>query len=228
MYGYSFEPVNGYVVMDVAGKQVLLDTGAPYTFGSVSSWEFLGRSRTLSRVARSPNSVEAISRHAGARVDVVAGLDVLAEVPFEIDWHGRTVMFAPEREARGQPIPLEVTMCGPVIPGDVLGRVVRLCVNTSATIGFLPEDSLRGTRAVGTQKGFLPTVGAYETPVHAAALQVAGGTVNLLWGRLPGILGVQLLLSDGMVGSQLLEHYRTRFDFGRKRLTLAPYAPSLS
>jgi hypothetical protein len=228
LHYYSFAPVNGYIVMDVAGTQVLLDTGSAYTFGSAATWVFLGRTRPLMGSTRNPVSTRAISRHCGSRVDVVLGLDVLAEVPFEIDWHARTVTFAPEREILGETVPLEITMCGPVMPAEMLGRVLRLCVNTSATIGFLPEESLRGTRPAGHTHGFLPTVGAFETQVHAVAVKVAGDTVNLMWGRIPGILGVQLLVSDGLIGTQLFEHFQTRFDLGRKRLTLAPYPAARS
>lgn len=226
MHSYSFAAVNGYVIMDVHGMRALLDTGAPYTFGSAPAWQFLGRRRDLNGPVMSPCSTEAIGRHAGTRIDVLVGMDVLAEAPFEIDWPGRTVTFAPEREARGQTVPLDITLGGPVLEGKVLGCARRLSVNTGATIGFLPEQALRGTRPVGLQQGFLPTVGAYETQVHSATLQIAGSAVDLLWGRLPGIMGVHLLIAGGMVGSPLLEQYRTRFDLAGRRLTLAAYHPA--
>ncbi len=218
---YPFEDVGGHLILHVGESLALLDTGAPVTIARKPDWEFLGAPRRLPCHIGNVVTVDGLWGFVGRPLDVLLGLDILAEAPFTIDWPSRTVTFGGAGASDGgMRLPLVTGGGGPVVCAEVRARARRLYVDTGAVIHFLQPADVADLDAAGEHADFLPATGRFRPPVYDAPLSLAGDVTPQRWGVLPRALLPFHHIADGILGTPLFATYRARFDLRGKVLEL--------
>lgn len=216
-YEYGFEDVGGHVVLVVGNTRALLDSGSPKTITDLPSWNFCGRTRHLESNIGGQVTVGSIDRYVGADLDVLLGCDLLAEMPWTVDWAAKTVTFDASPAEGGTLIELcpstnPLMRNVPVVPIKVRDRALPLLWDLGATKSYLPASAFGGVIPSGTYTDFYPTAGNFETRIYELPLGIAGDTVMEEFGELPECLSAVTQLAAGLLGSGPLKTYRTRFD----------------
>jgi hypothetical protein len=221
-----FELVNGHVIVECDGRRVLVDTGSPASLGPTGTWQFCGVPVTLADGMLDVTPAR-IGEWVGTRVDVLLGADVLARLRFTIDLdddgEGGEIRF--ERPAQGgAAIDLTAFMGIPIATVTVAGQPVRAFVDTGAKLSYLDTGLAAAFPVIGSETDFHPGIGEFETDVRRVPLEIAGHTVALRCGVLPGILRATLSLADAqaIIGTDLLRHGTVTFAQPDGVLTLEP------
>lgn len=105
----------------------------------------------------------------------------------------------------------------PIIPVTIAGETFRLFFDTGAQVSYLQDDALDTFPSAGVMQDFYPGFGEFETETHHVPISLGSLTETLRCGRLPGLLGMSLMMADaqGILGNAIL-HGRTAGYFPRR------------
>jgi hypothetical protein len=164
--------------------------------------------------------------------DVLGCFDQIIDLP-----GGRLTLDAGELEHPGHAIELEEFMGIPILPVTVAGETFRLFFDTGAQVSYLQDDVLDRFPSAGVMRDFYPGFGVFEKETHNVPISLGPlvdlscacsfalptrtsafpETVTLRFGRLPGLLGMSLMMADaqGILGNAIL-HGRTAGYFPRR------------
>jgi hypothetical protein len=217
---------HGLPILEIGAARMLLDTGCPFTFGRVPALEVFGGWRVMAGPEGiGPFNLGAVQRLTGPEVDGLAGMDLLGNNVWTLDLEAGTAVI----DDQGLPCAagsLAFTrLLGngtPVAEVIYRGRRERAILDTGARysyrIGERPADLLAGAEV----EDFSPFLGPFRTPLWRDAVQLAGLTLPVGFGEVPeqGQDHFRRLRCPWLIGMDLLQAFKVRFDFRKNQLSL--------
>lgn len=218
---HTFRMVDGHPIADIDGQPMLIDTGAPVSFGDTRGVELAGRRLNFGESIAGVTAQD-ISRFVGTHVAAVLGGDVLNTMDIAIDPRRLAVTFGDRLVLTGQELGVEYFMEVPIVIARLCGMECRLVLDTGAKLSYGPATLLNAFPKAGRAKDFYPGIGEFETETFTADLEIVGTPLKLEFGLLPDALQGLLSITgaSGILGTQLLDHFRIGISGRRKRLYL--------
>ena len=219
---YLLQTVNGHLIAQIEGKNVLIDTGIPISISNEMSWYFLHEVRTLSQDYMGV-TLDYLSNMVGARIDVLMGMDILKRFHIILDPKGRRINFSSRKLFNpSDAIPMTQFMGVPSTMFKVNGIEQQMFVDSGAKLSYVNRTVASNYRAVGKEKDFYPTLGEFETDVFEIPFQLGNSNFTLRCGVLPDLLEKTMLLTgnSGIIGSELFEKIIVDLAFPEETLFL--------
>jgi hypothetical protein len=206
IFSYALRVHAGHLIAEVAGRRLLLDTGAPLSIGP-EPLEIAGRRVEPNRGFLGV-TIDALQADVGTPIDALIGMDVLREYDLRIDAPaGRLEMTPDDLELDDRALPLSELGWIPMVKAMFSPRrQASLLFDTGASLSYLRRELLRGCRAHGEAEDFYPGFGRFTTPVYRLLFVLGSRTYYADFGVLPQLLELALIAegSDGILGSELL------------------------
>jgi len=213
--------LNSHLFLELADGLWMHDTGAPASFGDARTLRLAGQEFDIAGDYMGLNATK-LSELQGVECRGLLGADVLGCFDQIIDLSGgRLTLDSGELEHPGHAIELEEFMGIPIIPVMIAGETFRLFFDTGAQVSYLQDDVLDTFPSAGAMQDFYPGFGEFETSTHHVPISLGPLTETLRCGRLPGLLGMSLMMADaqGVLGNAILEG-RTVGYFPRRGILL--------
>jgi hypothetical protein len=213
----SFE--HGHVFVVMTEGTFLVDTGAPASFGRVSSVT-VEQKRFEVRAGYMGLTADRLSELVGRDVDGLLGTDILNEFDVLIDIPQSRVCFsAANLDCEGDRVPLSFVMTVPTLTAVIDATPTTMFFDTGAQLSYFQGRSLSRYPAEGSMSDFYPGFGPFSTDTFRTPFQLGRTQQNLRCGRLPNILGMTLMLAgtEGIVGNELVSGRRVGY-FPRRQL----------
>ena len=213
---------NGHLFITLPEGTFLLDTGAPTSFGRVSSFSMDGQSFILPPVYMGLNA-QVLSVYVGRETDGIVGADILNQFDILIDVPQSWITFSKTPlECSGEELVMEEFMGIPILSATIAGDSVRMFFDTGAQISYFQGDSLSSFPAEGSVTDFYPGFGQFSTDTFRIPLQIGSSRFELRCGQLPTLLGMALIMAgtEGIVGDEVLQGRVAGYFPRRQRLFL--------
>jgi len=216
---YRFNPHGDHVLVEVAGKWLMIDTGADLTVGNTALFEFGGLPFPCVQNYFG-FTVDGLTKFIGHQVDYLVGLRVLQHFPFIINWDRKEISFFPpghEFEG-GTVVPLRRGAGGLLVyfPLKFDGRPVEAVFDTGCPISYMPR--IEGTPD-GTADDFYPGFGTWTTQLYRNHVEFGDRGFDMKFGIIPE--GCLLkTATPWLCGGAFLKSGPIGFDIARNRLHL--------
>jgi hypothetical protein len=222
LFEYPMRMHDGHILVDSGGMTLLMDTGAPFSVGSME-FDFAGRVATP-RPSFEGTTVEDLSENIGKPLDALVGMDVMADFDLCFDApNGKLVVTSEEMEMERNALPISFVREVPVVQGSLPGeRHVSLVFDTGAKLSYIGRELLAGTQSYRGAEDFYPGYGPFETAVYRVPLGLGGVEYDLDFAVLPAALERTLLpgLANGILGSEIIVDRKVVLSRRRERLYL--------
>jgi hypothetical protein len=214
---------DGYLLIANAGHMLLVDTGAPTSFGK-------GLDGVPGVPENPPESmaglltIDWLVDQVHHEFHGLIGAEVLRERTLVLDPGDRTVTLGREIIEPDAGVPVRHLMNVPIVDGFVADRPAEIIFDTGAPLGFVPQEMVAGLDPVDRISEFYPLLGPFETNVYELPLQIGDERQVMRFGVLPEA-AAQMHATAGLpvlVGLGLLEHYRISIGLREKRMRLEP------
>ncbi len=205
---YPLSIIDNHLIVDITGRQVLLDTGTPASIGR-GPLSLLGSTYSLQKSFMGLG-IDAIAKYIGCPLDCIMGTDILKGLHFTIDYAQRFVTFSAQPvPARGKPCPLETVLGVPIIPVSVGHQEVKMFLDTGAKLSYLNKSLTAGSPSMGTANDFYPGIGRFQTATYKTIVTVMGETIELKCGNLPPLLEITLTMAGcaGIIGNDIFSYF---------------------
>lgn len=223
MKAYEFEYFDGYIIPEIDGVKVLVDTGCPITVSSGSNLPSLGDIwMTPSTPELNPQIMAGFPAEE-FEFEVLLGRNYLGIVPFLVDWDERKIIFEMNDKPNGEEISFNVTPVGASVNAMVNEQEVSLIIDTGAKISFLGQHKFSENPVVGRVDDYHLTCGHFTAELIQVNFEKGAVEMELFAGRLDNALFDQLrsVSIDGILGNDIFNHYnRVWYDFPGQRLVL--------
>jgi hypothetical protein len=197
----------------------LLDTGAATSFGQsrklrLAGVEFSVGSNYLGLGA------EQLSEFVGVPTAGLLGADVLERFDLLIDVaNERLTLSTGQLAHEGLEVPMDDFMGVPIINVRIGDDECRMFFDSGAQISYFEGEMQDVFPRVGSLTDFFPGVGQFETETYRVPVDLAGETIELVCGQLPGLLGMTLMMAgtQGILGNAILSDRKVGY-FPRRGL----------
>ncbi len=212
---------DGHPVVTLEDADFLVDTGCPFSFGSVGAVVVDGRRHALG----GPEGVGPFNLHAvqtlAGRVVGVLGMDVVGERAWTFDVERHELRVGEGAEAAPATAHVEISSQGAPI---IAAGHERILFDTGARLAFRIGAIPDGSTAAGEATDYSPFLGHFQTPVWQQTVVVAGIPVPVRFGVLPakGEALLRMLNVNWIIGQDLLRAGCVTLDTQRRRLGLHP------
>ena len=228
---YPLRVADDHLLITIGGLEVLLDSGAPTSFGEAGAVQILGNRYP---VQPSYMGLEAhmLEQHLGVPVDILLGADLMGQHFVRVDRARGEAAFSTERRSTdGICVPVDTFMGIPYVNLGVGAESLNAFLDTGAKLSYLPSSITSSLSSQEVVSDFYPMVGEFETPVFELQATLAGETFPLRAGSLPTLLQMSLMLGgvQGILGSDLFRHFGVTFALAEDAIYLEPLraAPEL-
>ena len=218
---YNFDMLAGHIVVLNGNTKLLIDTGAPSSFGEASSILFAGNKYTLLKNYMGITT-ESLSNSIGGPVDALIGSDILNEYDILIDPTNNSFMLTKdELPLTGTCIGLDNFMGIPIINAKIGNEIVRMFFDTGAKLSYLDSEKTHFYHPVGTEYDFYPGLGDFSTITYDIQIELAEEHIILRVGNLPDLLQTTLMMANtsGILGTAILKTHKITFAPRRKRIS---------
>jgi hypothetical protein len=226
---FNFDYFDGYIIPEIDGVKVLVDTGCPITVSAGSSLPSLGDIwMTPATELLNPQLMAGFSTEE-LEFEVLLGRNYLGIAPFMVDWDERTICFESYDEPEGDQINFKVVMAGASTEAKVNDKDVKLIIDTGAKISFLGHERFSESPVVGEVKDYHLSSGHFTAPLISAQFSHGSISINLTAGRLDNELFDQLKMVsiDGILGNDIYDYYsKVWYDFPGERMILMNRRPT--
>lgn len=218
----KFKLADGHIILQDGHKQLLIDTGAPSSFGDTSPLAFAGNSYPMQSTYMGI-SLPSLSESIGTPINALIGADILNQYDIFIDPVVHTFSVTegelPLSEAT---LVLDSFMGLPIIEARVGQDTVRMFFDTGAKLSYLAPDRTGVYEAVGTERDFYPGFGDFTTNVYDIPIKLASESLVLRVGNLPMLLHMTLMMAStsGILGTAILRTHKVVFAPRRQKLAL--------
>lgn len=195
-----------HLFLETEGNQWLFDTGAPGSFGSVSTLVLAGEGFQLDGtfLGLDPGT---LARFVGVDCVGLLGADVLSRFDILLDVPNAGATISTDRlECAGRAVPMDDFMGIPIVSVRIRDADYPMFLDTGAQVSYFQHDSLRSFPAAGSVTDFYPGIGQFETETHALDLTLGGVEFTLRCGVLPQALDSTLSMAGvaGILGNELI------------------------
>jgi len=201
---------------------LLLDTGAPFSFGE----KLAGIPGVTSAVALDVAGFTAqkLSSAMGHHVDGVIGADTLRTQTIHINPASQTVTFSDEKIEPDQGIRILDKMNVPVVDVQFNGQTIPTIFDTGAPLGYVPKAMTEGRDPVGTFDDFYPLCGTFQTDIFEISVNIGEWTDIIPFGVLPEAIE-QIHIQQGfptIIGLGLLKSFSISLGHREGLMKLVP------
>jgi hypothetical protein len=203
---FPLEFLEGHLFATIDGARLLIDTGAPTSFGSTRKIIIGGETFDLPSSYMGLNAEE-LSDLTGVSTIGLLGADILNSFDVLIDVPGAALTFSQEElSADGDCLALGLFMGIPIIEAKIAGETCRMFFDTGAKLSYFQGDTLASFPSAGNVTDFYPGFGRFETATHMVEMKMGLKTFTVRCGTLPGLLGMTLMMAgvNGIVGNEVL------------------------
>ncbi len=222
-FDYPLNTDSGYLIAEVEGRKLLIDTGSMVTF-TESNFDFVGQSLPVMENFLG-FTLEGVRQGVGVPIDALIGMNILRQFDLCIDLPASRIQLSrlpvPLRDGA---LPITFNNRRPELSMNFSRKPqARMLFDTGAPLSFLRRDLMVGFESVGTVEDFHPTIGPFTTQVFRVPFTLGNKTFIAEFGSLPAQLENALLAEgvDGLIGSQLIVNQpavlaarRSLFDIG--------------
>ncbi|WP_068546549.1 hypothetical protein [Thalassotalea crassostreae] len=203
---YPLKFIKQHLFITLDGKDWLIDTGSPVTFGDIDSIELMGQSFQVGNGAKGLNA-SAISGYVGMEVAGLIGANILNQFDLVFDIaHGELTFVDVDLELPGIVLELDECMGIPIVESVIAGNTFRMFFDTGAQISYLQDDCLSSFEHAGKCVDFYHGYGDFETDTYLIDCKLDGSSFNLRCGSLPETLGASLMMANttGIIGNEIM------------------------
>lgn len=224
MQEYEMYCKQGHIIVKFDGRDWLLDTGGPTSFGSTPALVVAGRKFDIPGHYMGLTAAK-LSEYVGHTISGLVGADVLKNFDILIDSVTERVSFTDmQMELSGEILKLKFFMGIPVIEASIEGAARRMFFDTGAQISYFQSDTLTTFPAAGRVTDFYPGIGQFQTETYLVDVSLGNVRYALRCGILPGLLGnlLRMANTEGVIGNEILKNRRIGFFPRRGLLILVP------
>jgi hypothetical protein len=221
---FPIREVDGRLIAEISGFQVLLDTSSPVSIGAQPSIEFGGNNWPLSS-DHLGLSAEELGANINCHIDALIGTDILSKIVFTVDLANEQALWINRLPQGGEDERVSVWqfMGAPVVSASLNGTDCSLFLDTGARVSYL-RTSLHDKRfsTDRIEEDFHPMIGTFSTKISRMELSIAHETVECDFGTPPPMID-HLLGSagvDGALGTQFFEQFTVTFNLAEKHVLL--------
>ena len=225
MGNYIYQRIHGHIVVNIAGRSCVLDTGSPFSLGcypiTIAGREFPVHENYLDVTC------DYLSREIGMTVEGLIGADIVSEFTLGIYPNEQLLQFQTTPAFGNIVLPIDNHLGVPIIRLEVNGKIISAFFDTGAPMSYLLPGALEGLQAECTQEDFYPLVGNFLTPVYRLPYRIGGEAGEMRFGRLPDELQGMLEGADvqGIIGTELLKRFGLSLSIRERVLKLElPYS----
>jgi len=204
---YIYQRVHGHIIVNIAGRPCVLDTGSVLSIGAypitIRGREFEVHDSYLDVTC------EYLSREIGTRVEGLIGADIISQFTLGIYPTEQMVQFEESPAEGAIVVPIDNFMGVPILKFAYDGKVLPAFFDTGAPLSYLLAEQLEGLQPEGVQEEFYSPIGNFLTPVYQLPIKVGGECHSLRFGCLPEELRPMLEAGGvkAILGSGLLKHF---------------------
>ncbi|MDW7730386.1 MAG: hypothetical protein SCJ94_10340 [Bacillota bacterium] len=205
---YSLSVYDRHLILDMNGLKVLLGSGVSTSFGS-KPLVLLAQKRLLASNFIGTDAAT-ISKYIGTRVDCVIGGDILKDLYFNIDLNKEEASFsATPQDQRGEVLPVTLVLNVPVVEIDLIGRPVRLFLDTGAKVSYLHSKLFKNYPEANLESDYYPGLEPFDVQTYKVPIKIAAINISVNFGHLPELLEVALLMAgcSGILGHDLFRYF---------------------
>lgn len=196
----------GHLFVEIEETLWLFDTGAPTSFGAVTSIMVAGEQFRLA-TSYFGLTETTLSSFVGVPCGGLLGADVLGHFDHILDTiSGTLTISATELAHSGQAVRLSEFMGIPILTARIDDTEYRMFFDTGAQISYFQDDSLSNFPPAGSVTDFYPGVGQFQTNTYQVEVVLSDIAFTVRCGTLPGLLGATLMMANtqGIIGNQVL------------------------
>jgi len=205
----KFNAIDNHIVANIDGKNVLIDTGAPFSLGSGEL--DIGSKRHIVRDNFHGISLSDIVTDSGLQLDFLIGSDILKNYTLEINWKEKYIEFTDEymNNNIGGNVEVELFMGIPVIPISINGKPQKAFLDTGAKLSYLSGEFTQELTSIGEEKDFYPGMGTFNTNVFEVDIEITEKRMKLRFGNLPESLQRLFSMSPakGIIGNDIFKYF---------------------
>jgi len=230
IYTYDLLDDDRYLLVQVDGRKVLLDTGCPWTVkmpGGPDGLNLLGQHINLKPMPMSRAFLEEGIDLLNVHFDALVGMDVLGKMAWTFDQRAHTAMATtgvPDEDGVSW-VPLDALNGPPICKlDDGSEAIVDTGAHYSYGIGPVP----RTAKVVGEFEDWSILWGAVHSPLWEDTLQIGGQRILVRFGKLPSKAESTLawMRTGWIIGADLLRQFIVTMDFPHGRMGLKTLASS--
>ncbi len=177
---------NNYLVINLNGYNVLIDSGSPDSFGDIHEITLLNRKYYIKKNLRSTLGISELVPYIG-NIDALLGGDILNQLHYEINLSKGIFAVSDEPIIPDDAFELPVTYFSniPVIQFNVGGNNVRAFFDTGAPVSYVSPDIASGYEPVDRAEDFYPLYGIFTTDIYEIPVEINGTKDIYRFGILP-------------------------------------------
>jgi hypothetical protein len=219
---YSYKLFTGHILFQVDGKIILLDTGAPTSFGS--SFSLMNTEFQIDTSYMGLNSAK-LSEFIGTNIDVLIGGDIISQFDISLNPEKQKIEFGnnlTDLDDFDLQLPITNFMNIPIIQVNINGESINTFFDTGAQLSYIEKNFTLNFESKGQKEDFYPGVGRFKTNTFEIPTTIGDTTKPFLFGVLPDILQMTLMMADtnGIIGTEILEHFRFTLSIKNETLSL--------
>jgi len=174
---------DGYIIIHNGAARLLLDTGAPFSFGE--------KLAGIPSVTGSPAkdvagfTAQKLSKAMDCHVDGVIGAETLRTQTLHIDPSAQKLVFLNTKIKPEHGVHIHDKMNVPVINVEFDGHGMPTIFDTGAPLGYVPRSMTEGHEPIGIFDDFYPLCGAFRTEVFDITVRIGNREDVVSFGVLP-------------------------------------------
>jgi hypothetical protein len=223
MQSFPISFFNGHLFIKIGSNNWLLDTGAPTSFGNVTSITIEKRTFSLpvSYMGLTGNKIsEYVDRHTVG----IIGTDILNQFNVLFDLPNQQASFSTDAiDLVGNTLDLDEFMGVPIFMVEIAGTKRQMFFDTGAQISYFQDHSLNTFPSAGLLTDFYPGVGQFETETYWLDAVIGTEAFKLRCGTLPELLRITVSMAgtEGIVGNEILDNRIVGYFPKDKRMVIA-------
>ncbi|MEP5764363.1 MAG: hypothetical protein ABJ308_07205 [Halieaceae bacterium] len=207
MANYTYLKYQGHLVVNLSGRQYLLDTGSPFSVGtepiSIAGMEFLVQDSYLDLTPAS------LVENIGLPLEGLIGADIIKAFTVSVFPAERVIQFNHLPAAGELLVPIKQFTSVPILPIGVQGKVLQVFLDTGSPLSYLPLELLAGLEPRGLRDVYYPLLGNFTTQEYLVDTNIGGERCPLHFGALPQALEALTVAGSvqGILGTEILKHF---------------------
>ena len=207
----SFTPDKGHLMLPIGDRMALIDTGSPSSISS-RPFDFGGDRHTAPDQLMGVTTKE-LSELAGIEIDILIGCDVLSAYKIRIRWEDHCIDVGDDTPDGVTVDRMDSMMGCPVFPLRIGKRDTKAIFDTGAHLSYISPALIAGIPQSGEKEDFHPINGHFTAPTYNVETALCGKNFSMVYGTLPGMLGMSTDMamsmsgSSAVIGTQLLEYF---------------------
>lgn len=209
---YPLRQTNGHIVVTIDGKDWLVDTGSPLSFGDI---DFVLNGRKIQLLAECMGiGARFLTEHTDIPLTGLLGTDILNSLDVVFDLPKGVIQLNPELAVHtGAEIPISLCMGVPVLSARINGEPMHCFFDTGAQVSYASSLLLRQEDQIGIFQDFYPTLGAFETILHWADLKLGNTLFRIRCGVMPEFMAGMMSFAGAtcIIGNEIMREHQTGY-----------------